>query len=331
MHQVARWHAVQSAAGRSEALELFDDAQFQLRRRGSPYVSPRLWSAIATTSANEEMLDSVRTWAQQSPLGEVRCGVGRSVQGEQSVITLLQVDVLADVLPLATRVVSGAPIQLEARLLTPATSVSLVALPPGGSPVTRPTTLRGENVRAKLFIDQPGTWTLQLMGTFSGGPRPIAQILLAADAELAEHSHQGRVPGEQAVANDGDDPAARLYAMLLSARAELGYPPLQRNRTLDRVAEQHSRAMQRAGRLAHDLGQGNPTVRVASAGVRARASGENVARAGSVARLHRALWNSPSHRENLLLRRWDETGLAVVEQEVENGTLLYATQLFIDR
>jgi uncharacterized protein YkwD len=41
------------------------------------------------------------------------------------------------------------------------------------------------------------------------------------------------------------------------------------------------------------------------------ATGENVAHAIDVTRAHRALWASPSHRENLLQPRFDRVGIGI--------------------
>jgi uncharacterized protein YkwD len=81
------------------------------------------------------------------------------------------------------------------------------------------------------------------------------------------------------------------------------------------------------GRISHDTGAGHPAHRIELAGLHPTASGENVALAGTVVRLHRVLWASPAHRENLLLRRWDEAGVAIVD---DGAGSLYATQLFTD-
>jgi uncharacterized protein YkwD len=137
---------------------------------------------------------------------------------------------------------------------------------------------------------------------------------------------ESEVPGEDAFdAKKANDDA--LFALLNAARREHGLPALVRNQSLDRVAAAHCRAMKARGQVSHDTGAGDPARRVEEAGLRPQATGENVALARTVPRLHRVLWASPSHRENLLLRRWDEAGVAVIEKE--DGSLL-ATEVFID-
>jgi uncharacterized protein YkwD len=68
--------------------------------------------------------------------------------------------------------------------------------------------------------------------------------------------------------------------------------------------------MRRAHKTAHDAGDGDLNQRLANAGLELRA-GENVAHAGSAALAHRALWASPSHRENLLLPDFALVGIGV--------------------
>jgi uncharacterized protein YkwD len=72
-------------------------------------------------------------------------------------------------------------------------------------------------------------------------------------------------------------------------------------------------AISRARRVAHDLGNGDPEARVAASGLELLAVGENVAHAKSVARAHRALWSSPSHRANILSPYFDAIGIGVAE------------------
>jgi uncharacterized protein YkwD len=61
--------------------------------------------------------------------------------------------------------------------------------------------------------------------------------------------------------------------------------------------------------------------RLEQAGFGALRIGENVAHARSLARAHRALWESPAHRGNLLDRGFSAVGLGVVvvsESEAES-------------
>ena len=69
----------------------------------------------------------------------------------------------------------------------------------------------------------------------------------------------------------------------------------------------------RAHAVAHDLGDGDFKERFEADGtIQARAVGENVAHAPTVALAHRALHASPSHRINLLRADYTHMGIGVV-------------------
>ncbi|HXS17652.1 MAG TPA: CAP domain-containing protein [Polyangiaceae bacterium] len=326
LHEVAQWLA--EHFNEHPAAVVIDYANFHLRRTGSPYVMPRLWSAQMSPLDGKVVGESVGPWARQRPpLGEFRCGVGAAPLDDGTfAVIVLQADVLADVDALPTSSPSGTWLEFEADMLVPATDAKLLLLPPAGLPRTLATKLEGSTIKARLPIETSGTWLVQLMATVSGGPRPVAQMYVTADEPLPSAPDERPVPGEQSIAPDQDTEDA-LLAAINGARQELNLPAVRRNRKLDHVARQHSEQMRKQGRISHDSGHGDPAYRVENAGIRPKATGENVALAASAVRLHRALWASPSHRENMLLRRWDEVGVAVAEGE---GGLLYATQLFID-
>ena len=69
--------------------------------------------------------------------------------------------------------------------------------------------------------------------------------------------------------------------------------------------------MAKAHLVAHDVGTGDPAMRIRDAGVLARVAGENVAAASSLAHAHRALWGSPSHHGNLLSTELSRIGVGV--------------------
>src|SRR5262249_52470190 len=116
-----------------------------------------------------------------------------------------------------------------------------------------------------------------------------------------------------------------LARMVDTARASEGLEPLTRARALDALAQAHAERMLRAKSLAHDVGDLDPASRVEAAGLDLREVGENVAHAPSVALAHRALWESPSHRGNLLGARFDRLGVGVAR--ADDGTV-WVTELF---
>lgn len=327
LHEVASLLAEEQA--RSSAEPDLDAANYHLRRTGTPYVMPRLWSARMGVFDEAHLVEAVRVWAGSRPaLGEYRCGLGIA-EGPDSVlaVTVLQTDVLVDLKPIPTQTRAATWHELEGRFLVPASGASVLLLPPEGPPRTINTELSGDDFRARFPVETPGTFLVQLMATVSGGPRPVAQVLITAEDPPPTGPDSREVPGETSF--DDSLPADdALFAILNAARLDQGLFEVKRNRRLDRLALEHCRAMLARGRISHDTGAGDPAVRLARAGMAPKATGENVALAGTVVRLHRALWSSPSHRENMLLRRWDEAGVAVLRRE-EDGAL-FATQLFID-
>jgi uncharacterized protein YkwD len=115
--------------------------------------------------------------------------------------------------------------------------------------------------------------------------------------------------------------------MVRAARARENLPPLARDSRLDRIAQAHAEAMQTARRVAHDVGDGDPGSRVQNAGLDVKVAGENVARALTLSRVHRALWASPSHRGNLLDPRFEAVGVGIVRDA--DGTV-WAAEVFAD-
>jgi uncharacterized protein YkwD len=288
---------------------------YQMRKQGSPYVWPRAWT-LAGAGALETARERLPEWsAAITDQGERRCGLSSlETAKSRSVVVAVASDVLADLRPLPTAVSSGTWLDVDAELLVPASDAKVLVLGPSGRPFAVPTSRDGERVRARFRVDRSGVWLTQVLATVAGGPRPVAEALVHADVDPAPEYSALPAPGEPAATSAGDPPAA-LFSMINAARASEGARPLRLDPLLSRVADDHAHAMRRARRIAHDLSDGNPAERVARAGIQARAAGENVAHAADALRAHRALWASPSHRENLLLERFSAVGVGVAEDD----------------
>lgn len=157
------------------------------------------------------------------------------------------------------------------------------------------------------------------------GPVPILEAIIFAGIEPHVSQPFERAPGESAGA-ETPDPERALARMVDAARTGEGLGPLVRDPILDELARAHALRMRAARRTAHDVGNGPPHERLERAGLRAKAIGENVAHAGTVALAHRGLFASPSHRGNLLDPRFHRIGIAVVPDQ--DGSLWIA-QLFV--
>ena len=108
--------------------------------------------------------------------------------------------------------------------------------------------------------------------------------------------------------------AEQYFAMSVNEeRAAAGLPGLAWNGPLAYVAHQHAERMAAANTMSHQL-RGEPELseRAATTGTNYPVLAENVGVGPSPADLHRALMNSPHHRENILDPKVNSIGIAVV-------------------
>ena len=202
----------------------------------------------------------------------------------------------------------------------PARSASVVVMDAGGAPRAVPSWLEGNVVRARFAAERPGELDVQVVADVAGGPRPVIEAAVFVDVAPTEPlpgALDRPAPGEaQGASQDGGPPdEVRLTRMIAAARASLGLGALPRDPRFDRIALEHARQMARTHELAHDAGDGDPLERMRVAGLDPRAAGENVAHAPSLPLAHRAVWDSPSHRLNLLGRSFDRMGVGIVRDE----------------
>ena len=293
--------------GPLDALEL----AFAMRAEGEPHVWPHSFTLSAPTLDTEDIVARVHAFLDSFAEGGIRrCGIARSDGSDgRHTIAVVVVDAFADLKPLPTRGRVGQWMRLEATLLVPATVAKLVVLAPTGMPRTVPTTLHGDHVEATFALDRTGPFNVQLLASPSGGPRPVLEAMIFADTNPPREVAESPAPGE--VDGSPDDPDV-LYRMVNAARATESVAALARNEALDRVASAQAAALERLGRLAHDAGEGDPVARLHRAGLSPRRTGENVAHAATMRLAHRLLWESPSHRGNLLDPHFDSVGVGAV-------------------
>ena len=163
-----------------------------------------------------------------------------------------------------------------------------------------------------MRADREGTWVVQVLATTELGPLVVAEALVAAGGDPPETFDATSAPGE-ANASPGTSPGEALLAMLNGARASEGLGGLRRDERLDRLAVEQAEAMRKARTLSHDVSGKSLDERVS--GLALRSAGENVAHATDLARAHRSLWKSPSHRENLLHPDFELVGFGVAKDE----------------
>lgn len=304
----ARENALLAACGAADdalrlaAREAPEDAEALLRELGSPFVRPRMLRAT-DGAALQAQLQSMHT-------AFTRCGVAMGPKG----VTVVTAEALADLGPLAFRHFTGAWLDLDATILVPAQNAKVVVLGPRGAPKTYPTNLdRRGHARGRFVLDRPGGFTVQLIADVEGGPRPLLEARVFADVPPMPNTEPA--PGET---------EASLDAMITFARSEEGLAPLKPDPRLDALAAAHAEQMHQAGRLAHDVGDGDLADRFQREGYVAALVGENVAKAATLGLAHRALYASPSHRLNLLHAGYTRFGSATVT----DGARIWVCEVF---
>ncbi|NUP09276.1 MAG: CAP domain-containing protein [Polyangiaceae bacterium] len=305
-----------------------DELAFTLRSAGLPYVWPRAWSMRGNDLDETKVADELgRFVAKSKAIGERRCGVARLSRDDgSSIVSVVVVDALADLEPVPTVARAGEWITLKAHMLVPASEAKVVLLGPRGLPRTVLASLNGNDVRTTFAVDQPGVWVIQVLASASTGPRPVVEAHIMAGTPAPLKFAETAAPGEDAAQGAAND-AASLRAMINAARAGEGLKPLQAASDLDTVATEHSKRMRDMRIVGHELGNGDLTDRLQSAGITFRVRGENLAAASTITRAHRALWLSPSHRANLLDARFTRLGLGVTKSD--DGRV-WVTELFAD-
>jgi uncharacterized protein YkwD len=303
-----------------------DELAFSLRASGDPHVWPRAWSIAGQALDEEDTARRVKSWiATWNTLGTRRCGVARKRGPDgTTVIAAVAVDALADMSPLPVSARVGQWLSLDGTMLVATSAAKVVLLGPRGAPKSIVASLADRRVHATFSVDQPGPWLVQVLATVATGPRPVLEAMVFAGIAPQTQFIPTSVPGEAESKGAKDDDDAMLR-MINAARASEQLAPLTRDASLDKLAKAHSEEMKKARMVGHDIGGGDPTVRLKAAGILARVAGENCASASSPENAHRALWASPSHRGNLLLGQFTKVGVAVVRSA--DGTV-WVTEIF---
>ncbi len=314
LQTLARSIAARSLAGRGVPEVAIMD--WQERASGEPHPWPRVWARTGHALVSDETTALLETWLRGSRFAALRrCGVAESLAADGTrVLVVVAVDALADLAPVPRTVRVGEWITVDARLHVPARDPKILVLGPSGVPRTLLTSVSGADVRARFAPERSGMFTVQVMGDVEGGPRPLLDATVFAGVEPPASPQEEGAPGEEFDAAGGSE-ESRLASMVNAARVACGRAPVERTAVLDAVAHQHAVRMSTAHELAHDVGDGDPLERLTSAGVIGVEVGENVGRARTLVTAHRQIWNSPSHRANLLSERFRRAGFAVVRDQ----------------
>jgi len=118
-----------------------------------------------------------------------------------------------------------------------------------------------------------------------------------------------------------------LFAQLNESRMAKGDGKiLIWDENLGAVARGHSQDMVNRAFFQHKSPDGHsPANRIHQAGIKATASGENIAKATDVESAHTNLMASPGHRQNILASEYTHVGVGIVE---DDAGMLVVTELF---
>jgi uncharacterized protein YkwD len=324
LSQVARALVARKlATGEGPAQE---EVEAELRAAGEPHVWPKAWVVSGPALGDAAVLPKLAAWrAAFRTKGVVRCGAARHHTADTAdVVAVVAVDALADLDPLPVRVHTGDWLEVSAHLDVEARGATVMVAPPDGPPLRVPSSFDGSQVHARFPASKPGAFSVQVLAETADGPRPVLEARVFADVEPPPGPDSAPAPGESA-ARGAASPTEAFVQMIAALRTEESLPALRRDAALDALAASHTRAMIAAHRVAHDLGDGDPEDRARAAGIEAATLGENVAHASTAELAHRALYESPSHRANLVKRSFRELGIAALPGP--DGSI-WVTELF---
>lgn len=253
------------------------------------------------------------------------CGIGATGADPGAKMALVCVQRLVELDPVPSTPAPGAPLVVSGILKVQGGSpVQAFVGRPDGSVVELPSarTDGGSRFSFRLSLGGPGRYDLELLVDAGRGPETAVLIPLfvgvAAD-RLATSAPDG------AEAEADRPPETALLAFSNRARSAAGIQPLVRDGRLDALAARHSAEMVARGFFGHvSPTEGSLADRLGRASLSLAKSAENIARSGSVLRIHRNLLASPSHRINLLDPEFTHVGIGVAQ----DGDGWVATQIF---
>jgi uncharacterized protein YkwD len=218
----------------------------------------------------------------------------------------------------ADRILGTLPAGLRSVLIVAVAILAIEALPlPSEVKAAVESSRTGRAVNAQLTRFQPELEAFT--GHLGGSPLLVTRI-------GEDQTEQLDLPDGLALS---PDPIAerQLFDLVNEERTQRGLAALAWDERLVPVAHAHSEEMFKLKYFSHDSPvAGSPFDRLKAAGVIYSRAGENLAYAQSVAVAHRALMDSPGHRENILRPEFTRIGIGVISAGAYGRMV---TQLFL--
>jgi uncharacterized protein YkwD len=218
----------------------------------------------------------------------------------------------------ADQVLGIVPAAIRSLFIVAVAILAIEALPVGSDMKAAVEASRtGRLVSSEIAAVQPEIESFA--GQLGGGPLLVTRI-------GEDQTEQIDVPDGIALT---EDPVAerQLLDLVNEERTQRGIAALDWDERLVPVARAHAAEMFQLKYFSHESPvAGSPFDRLRSAGITYSRAGENLAYAQSVAVAHRALMDSPGHRENILRPEFTRIGIGVISAGAYGRMV---TQLFL--
>ncbi len=227
------------------------------------------------------------------------------------------------------RVDPGATLPLQFELLGGLSRPRVILLRPDGTVKTLRVGRAGALAVAAVDVGPaPGTLWIEIVGDGPEGPEVTANFPVAVGRPPAR-AWSGFAPPDESTVTTPELAESLTAALVNQDRSRFGLAALALDRRLAAIARAHSRDMAEH----HYFGHTSPTAgglaaRLAASGYQATWSGENIARASSVAEAEAALMRSPGHRANILAVQATRVGIGIVRAAGPGRPEWVVTQIF---
>jgi uncharacterized protein YkwD len=250
-----------------------------------------------------------------------RAGIAAvELPGGRAAVALLTAQHATDLAALPGRVEPDTDLAISGTLNEGLSEARIFVAGPSGI-AERPASASGRRFSGTVHVGAKGAYTVEVLATSAGGPQVVAlrRVFAGVPPPVAP-------PPEPARRDTG---LSGVQGQIEQLRASRGLPLLERDASLDGVAESHSREMARARTFAHVLpSDGNVSDRLDRVGYARRAAGENIGLSATALDAHEAVASSPAHLANLLDPRYTRLGLGAARGESpEGGEAVYLTEV----
>jgi uncharacterized protein YkwD len=256
------------------------------------------------------------------------CGLGIAGTGEDRLAVWIGVERTIELGPVPVRPPVGVELEVVGRTLAgrPVPIEPYLGLPDGTVQRLNQTGgwsgVNDGRFEIGLPLTTAGRYEFELLADTGRGPETtvLLPLYVGVEPEPGPVITLDAPPG-----TDSGSASETLAELIERERSRLDLAELARDPRLDRIAEAHSRDMVSRGFFGHRSPDGKVLAdRLRFVGLTPRASAENIARSRSVARVHRNLMASPSHRINIVDPRFTHLGIGVAR----DGDDVVITEIF---